>query len=508
MKKPSVTLSTGSRPATLLLMLLALVGLTPGLVIAQTTVSVSASDDQAAEDGLDPGTFTFTRTGATNATLRVFFTLSGTAARNSDYSLSPNTPSSVDILAGNTSATLIVTPIADNLVEGNEIVIATLRDNAAYQIDTNNQVDQITISDDPVTVSVSASDDQAAEDGLDPGTFTFTRTQDGAFNTTLRVFFTLSGTAARNSDYSLSPNTPSSVDILAGNTSATLIVTPIADNLVEGNEIVIATLRDNAAYQIDTNNQVDQITISDDPVTVSVSASDDQAAEDGLDPGTFTFTRTQDGAFNTTLRVFFTLSGTAARNSDYSLSPNTPSSVDILAGNTSATLIVTPIADNLVEGNEIVIATLRDNAAYQIDTNNQVDQITISDDPVTVSVSASDDQAAEDGLDPGTFTFTRTQDGAFNTTLRVFFTLSGTAARNSDYSLSPNTPSSVDILAGNTSATLIVTPIADTNDELPESIIATLRDNAAYLLNSAASVATITLSETSSEVFKDDFEND
>jgi uncharacterized protein YjiK len=51
------------------------------------TVTVAATDPDAAESGLDPGEFTVTRTGDTSSDLTVFYSLGGTATNGDDYEL-------------------------------------------------------------------------------------------------------------------------------------------------------------------------------------------------------------------------------------------------------------------------------------------------------------------------------------------------------------------------------------------------------------------------------------
>lgn len=96
-----------------------------------TIVSVSASDPSAAEAGQDPGEFTVMRSGDTSAAIVVDFTLSGSATSGADY----GTPgSSVTIPAGQTSATITITPIDDGSPEGSESVILTVTGGAGYSV--------------------------------------------------------------------------------------------------------------------------------------------------------------------------------------------------------------------------------------------------------------------------------------------------------------------------------------------------------------------------------------
>ena len=102
---------------------------------ALPTVTVTATDAQAAEAGLDPGMFTFARTGGTTSALTVNYDLSGSATRGNDYrTLEGDMPDSITIAAGASSATLIFYPVSDTEVEGKESVILTLAPDAAYVI--------------------------------------------------------------------------------------------------------------------------------------------------------------------------------------------------------------------------------------------------------------------------------------------------------------------------------------------------------------------------------------
>jgi hypothetical protein len=106
-------------------------------------VTVAATDNSAAEQNLDPGVFTLTRSGDTSKSLTVNFTLGGSATNGSDYDL---LPLSVIIPAGQASATVTVTPKDDTIVDPNENVILTLSSSANYTIGASSNA-SITIAD-------------------------------------------------------------------------------------------------------------------------------------------------------------------------------------------------------------------------------------------------------------------------------------------------------------------------------------------------------------------------
>jgi hypothetical protein len=112
-------------------------------VTVTVTVTVSATDANAAEAGLDPGVFTVSRTGPTGSPLTVFYAMGGSATNGTDYQ---NLSGSVTIPAGQTSATITVTPIDDALVEGDETAVIQLQANAAYTLGTPNSA-TVTLAD-------------------------------------------------------------------------------------------------------------------------------------------------------------------------------------------------------------------------------------------------------------------------------------------------------------------------------------------------------------------------
>jgi len=94
-------------------------------------VSVSAFDSTASESGPDFGTFRFSRTGSTAASLTVTFTVTGTATNGTDYQ---SVPLSVTFSAGQANSDLFVVPLPDGQAEGSETVIVTVTDGATYDV--------------------------------------------------------------------------------------------------------------------------------------------------------------------------------------------------------------------------------------------------------------------------------------------------------------------------------------------------------------------------------------
>ncbi|MHA3775303.1 DUF1800 family protein [Verrucomicrobiota bacterium sgz303538] len=108
--------------------------------------------------------------------------------------------------------------------------------------------------------------------------------------------------------------------------------------------------------------------------------------------------------------------------------------------------------------------------------------------PNVITISAVEPAAAESGVKPGAFLITRS--GNLNA-ITVRYTVSGGASPGTDYvALSGE----VKLGVGVNSATVTVTPIADTVLESNEAVIVTLKTDAAYNLGSPAT-ATVLISD-------------
>jgi hypothetical protein len=331
---------------------------------------------------VDPGTITFNRTGGNLASaLGINFSISGSATQSVDYQ---QFPASITIPANQSSASQVITPIADNLVEGPETVTLTVlaQPSPAYNIGIPGD-GTVTISDDPPVVAIVATDPSASEAGPDPGVFTFTRSG-GNIAAALQVSFLKSGTAQEGVDYN---SLPSSATIQANDLFTTLTVTPIVDGVVEPDESVILTLSGDTHYSIGAPGDA-TVTIHDaTSVLVTVAAIDPSASETGPDPGVFRFTRT--GSTSSSLNVQYSIGGTAINGTDYQ---SIGTSIVIPTGQASADLTIAPVVDGLAEATETVILTVLDDELYDVGS------------PADATVSIADSQGSSCGPEGGPLT--------------------------------------------------------------------------------------------------------
>ena len=110
------------------------------------TIEIVASDAVAGEFGTNTARFAIVRSGDTNPAVVVNYTITGTASNGVDYA---TLSGKVTLAAGAIATNLLVTPIPDNLVEGDETVTLTLQASTNYTLSAISNATVI-IKDKPV----------------------------------------------------------------------------------------------------------------------------------------------------------------------------------------------------------------------------------------------------------------------------------------------------------------------------------------------------------------------
>ncbi|MBL9113697.1 MAG: PKD domain-containing protein [Verrucomicrobiaceae bacterium] len=428
-------------------------------------VTIAAVDSEAVEDGSgNTAEFVFTRTGSTSADLTVTFTIdttTGNGISGTDYTAIGST---VVIPTGQSSASVIINPLSDSLVEGMELVRLTVVTNSNHLAGTPN-IGTIKILDDDIsTVNLTANDATASEGG-DPGQFTVTRT--GDLSQALIVHYGIAGDATHGVDYAPLSGV---VSFAVGASSATIEVLPVNDAIGEPAQTIILQLRSAGNYLVGSSNR-GTVTLTDDGdlPTVSVNCTDGLVSE-GTSPGTGTFRITTSGTGTGNITVNYTVSGTATSGSDFSALSGTLS----IAKNTTASITVTPINDSDLEDPETVTLTLTPSAAYQLDfASSATMAITDDDKPTVVHISPG----AASVTEGGSTTFYVSRTGSTTNALTVDYTASGSAESGSDYTAMSG---SVTIAAAATGATVSLASTEDTAAEGMEDVVLTVTPSGSY----------------------------
>ena len=476
-----------------------------GLPVVSIEATVPETTEPSSTTGVRPGVFTLRRTGDASRALRVWVHYGGTATSGSDY-VAP--PTVVEFPAGAASVEVLIGPLDDDLVEGDETVIAEIAPSPlgippTYRIDPVNHRARVIIHDNdlPVVpvVSIRATQPYTAEPCpvclVAPGVFTISRT--GPTVSPLVVFLAAHGTATPGDDYLPLPPT---VEIPAGRESVELLVLPKDDHLVEGDETVIAELQPDPTlgpverYRIDPEHREATVIIrgDDSPLVpiVSILATRAETHEPVCPPdtclapmpapGVFVISR-RGGDWSRALTVLLRSGGSALPRLDYIPLPEL---VEIPAGHEAVEVFVTARFDELAEGDETVVAellpdpTLGPVEPYRVDPAHVMARVVIHDRtppslPIVTILAA--DPLAREGADPANnATFVVSRVGATNYPLDILFGVRGTASNGVDYAA---ITSPVRIPAGQRSARISIRPIDDNQPEPVETVVLTLLEN-------------------------------
>lgn len=453
-------------------------------------ISVTATDPYAAETGLDPGSFIFSRTGPTDAApaLNVDVTWTGSATNGNDYALLPN---QVVIPAGQASVNVVLAPVDDDAGEGLETAVATLVARPLSYVlgSASSSSAEVTISDsDSVVLSISAPDAVATEGADDKGFFMISRT--GSTVAPLKVYYGLSGTAQHGTDYG---TLSGEVTIPAGATSVPVIIVPLEDDFAEAPETVVIALNTfNTGVDIGPSQQA-SLTLKDNNDLPQISLQSGViGTEGGLNPSFFVRSF---GNGVGTVSVNYILSGTSTSGVDYNAMAGT---INIPANGFSTTEVTIPlINDVLAESTESIVVTLIPSVAYRLYNDREV-QLAVRDNDSggeRVTVSSRRDTPSEAGATPGTFYFSRT--GTVGA-LDVTYDVSGTATAGTDFvdlpggGVVPANRRTVTIPAGSSGVSVVMTPIDDNAAEGAETVTLSVVGGATYSADLPAS-ATYTI---------------
>ena len=355
-------------------------GATPTLGTSSVTTTIDDDDDAISgitltvsptSVGEDDAKTEFTVTASlsgtttrTSATVVTIGTLSGTATKDTDYTV--NTAlASVTIPANSTSATgtLELTPTDDTIVEGDETI--AISGTTTVSLDVSDAT--ITLTDDNKTTTTDTDDKDSAELSISGPSANVEEGSDATFTVTLSAAVskevTVAWTATGNtSDYSPASGT---VTFAAGSTAGSTQDIDIAvtdDDLSETTEsftVTLGTVGGDLSSQVSVKSSANSATATiaeSDPITVSISGPAGEVTEGGA--GTYTVSLSPTGVTPTAdLTVSYaTADGTAVAGSDYDDTSGTLTFTQTDAGDKTFTVQTTD--DILAENTEDFTASV------------------------------------------------------------------------------------------------------------------------------------------------------
>ena len=335
------------------------VGEATGVITDNDLQVVSVTTDQTRVEEGETVTFTLTRTGSNlTESLRVPVRITKRGAFLAD---GVPTSTSVRLAANETTTTLQVETVDDDVEEAIGTVTATITDGDTYRVgdaasatvaiaDNDGTETDIEVRQSDVTVSFAATRYEVSEDG---GVLDFAvRLSAISLEEVTVKYATVSGTAMAGQDYRATIGT---LTFPVLETEQTIRVPIIDDNLVEDDEMFTVSLL-NSNAQIDQGKATGVIADDDLRVVINIAANQTTVAEGGT--AAFTLTRIGDLTAPLTVSVSVTEFGAF-------LTDEVPTAATFAANAATATLLVATDDDGHVEANGSVTATIT-SGAYQI----------------------------------------------------------------------------------------------------------------------------------------------
>lgn len=362
------------------------------------TASIAVAPAQVDEDGNTPLVYTVSFGVASPVDTVINLEFSGSATAGTDYT---GQIASVILPAGQTSVSFEVLPVADTEVEPDETVVVTILPGVGYDSVGDSATGTIVNDDASANVSVDK---------------TFTST--GPFVVGQLVTYTIDVSNAGPSDATnvVVTDTPANLEIVsvtgADCTELPCTIQTLANGATEqislqARIVAAGTFGNSAAANSGDVDDPDPSDNEDDGgggdavvPGASITVAPPSVAEDGGETLVFTITLDVAAAVDTTLDVVW--SGTATEGVDYTGSQAT---VTIPAGQTTATITITPTPDTVHEGDETVVATLQPGSGYEIGSGTAEATIEDNDLP-TADLSITKSDGSGTYVPGGTATYT------------------------------------------------------------------------------------------------------
>lgn len=417
--------------------------------------SLGSTTNTSEDNSSVNGNFIVRLDSAAQADITVQYSLSGDADNSSDYAALSG---EVTIASGATTSNVVIDPIDDNDVEGNETVTLTLVGitSGPGRISGTPSASLTIADNDNASISIAAGDNGA--EGGASGTFIVSSNSNSPSG--YDISYSISGTVSA-SDYTDSGG--GSVSIAAGSDNATITIPISDDSIIEDNETLTVTLTavTSGSAGISANDNA-TITVTSEDVGTATIVHDNASEEAGLVDGTLVVSL--DNSAVVPITFGYTVTGTATSGTDYTALPG---SVTFPVGSTEQVITVDVLDDAAYEDNETVIVTLSSitSGPGAIGSPDNASHIITSDDNVSLSIVKVGD--ASEPSTNGTFRVSIPeavdQDISFE-----FFVTGASTAGGSDYSI---TASPLTISSGDDNVTITVTPASDLLTESDETVI-------------------------------------
>ena len=433
--------------------------------------------------------FTVTMSPASGQEVTVNYAVdaTSTATSASDFTALPS--GTLTFTAGDTSKTITVAVIGDELKEPNETVVLKLSSVSNASIGIAMASGTIIDDDGAPSLSITAPATVLEGDGSSTNmVFTVTLSPTSGQQVTVDYGVDATSTATSASDFTALPS--DTLTFAAGDTSKTITVAVTGDAVDEPDETVVLKLANasNATIGIATATGI----ITDDDGAPSLSITVPAAVTEG-DSGTtnmvFTVTLAPASGQQVTVDYAVDATSTATSTSDFTALP--PGTLTFAVGDTSKTITVAVTGDAVDEPDETVVLKLSNASNASIGTATASG--TITDDDGAPSLSITVPAAVTEG-DSGTtnmvFTVTLAPASGQEVTVGYAVDTTSTATSASDFTALP--PGTLTFAAGDTSKTITMVVTGDEVNEPNETVVLKLSNASNASIGIATATGTIT----------------
>ena len=492
---------------------------------------------------------------AAQAATSIDFTIGGTATNTEDFTNIGGTSGAsgltgtINFGVGETSKPITLDVLGDTNIEPDETIVvslanatspgtATISTGSATTTILNDDVAppppppptdiDYAIATNPVTLTEGNS-------GAQQVTFTVTRT--GATQNASSVDFSFGGTATNTEDFNNIGGTSGAsgltgtINFGVDETSKTITLNVLGDTDIELDETIVVSLANGTAPGTATIS-IDSATttiLNDDAVppppadidyVIATSAVNVTEGDSGAQQVTFTVTRI--GATQDASSVDFAFGGTATNTEDFNNIGGTSGAVGLTgtinfgADETSKTITLDVLGDTDIEPDETIVVSLANGTApgtATISTSSATTTI-LNDDvapppsppPADIDYAIATSSVTLPEGDSGTqqVTFTISRIGATQVASSIDFSFDGTATNIEDFNNIGGTSGAVGLTgtinfaADETSKTITLDVLGDTDIEPDETIVVSLSNG------TAPGTATISTSSATTTILNDD----
>ena len=455
------------------------------------TFRFDQANDVTEGENLD---FIFTLSKSYNFDITVGYQLLGSPVSGVDFN---NIPLITVVAANQTSKTVRLNTIADSVAEPNETIAIEFVTVTGDLLDSQNFYTDIYSFTSNTAVINNVNNDvlinltslgPAAENSTN---IIYSFSLNRVSSEPISIVYSIVGSAS-SSDYTISPL---SINYFANRTTPLeLVINPINDLLIEGNETLALII--NTVVSTHTNLQIiegniDTVTIIDnESLDISISAENITATESG---GYLSYLVEFNEQSQVPVTLNYTLLGSAIYAVDYMQIPT----VTVLEPNQTEYLIyITPTDDFIFEINETI--TLQLETAFTASnlgigfSNDSATTYIFDDDSSQILIFPKQSSVIENNDAEASLKFSVQLTNPSNLDTTVFYSVTGSAILNQDY-IFPS--ASVVIAANSTNSNLYITLLQDTSFEPRETILISLNSfsgsNGAVISNANTAIYTI-----------------